>query len=176
MNLPTQITVARIAAVPVFAALAYLGGLWPTVAALVLFAVAGASDYLDGYLARRWAIESRLGQSLDPIADKLLVVAALVVLVDLHGFPLWAAVVIAAREAAVSGLRARIVRLGGDLPSSMIAKAKTNVQMAMVTWWLVPWAKPNPGHWLLLALALLVTLWSGVEYFVRAVAVREARV
>jgi CDP-diacylglycerol---glycerol-3-phosphate 3-phosphatidyltransferase len=173
MNLPNWISAARIGLVPVFLLLAYAGGRGPEIAALVVFVAASVSDFVDGYLARRNGVVSRLGQSLDPIADKLLVAAALVVLVDLHPFPLWAALVIAAREAAVSWLRARVVRAGASLPASMIAKAKTVVQMTMVGWWLLPWGEVNPGHWVLLGLVLFVTLWSGVEYFRRAMEVQE---
>src|SRR4051794_33404603 len=113
MTLPNWITIGRIALVPLFLVLAYQTTSAYLFAALAVFVVASISDYVDGYLARRDGTSSRLGQSLDPIADKLLVGAALVVLVDLRDFPLVVALIIAAREVAVTLFRARIVRAGG---------------------------------------------------------------
>ncbi len=173
MNLPNWITVSRIALVPAFLVLGYGRSLGSSLAALALFGVASASDSLDGYLARRQETVTRLGAFLDPLADKLLVGAALVVLVDARGFPLWAAVVIAAREVAVQVLRTRIVRRGGSLPASRIAKLKTATQITMVCWWLMPWESINAGHWALLAIALATTLWSGAEYFLQTPRFKE---
>jgi CDP-diacylglycerol---glycerol-3-phosphate 3-phosphatidyltransferase len=166
MTLPNAITVSRIALVPVFWLLAYARGDATAVASFAVFLVASLSDSLDGYFARRDGTSTRAGEFLDPFADKLLVGAALVVLVDLKGFPLWAALVIAAREIAVQVLRVSIVREGGTLPASRAAKTKTAVQIGMVGWWLLPW-ETSVAHWLWLVAALLTTLWSGAEYFVR---------
>ena len=168
MNIPNWITVARIALIPVFVVLAYDTSDAAAVGALGVFVVASLSDMVDGYLARRHQTESRIGKFLDPLADKLLVGAALVVLVDAHAFPLWAALVIAVREVAVQVLRIRVVNTGADLPASLSAKAKTLSQLAMVAWWLWPWDERNVGHWILTALALAVTVWSGAEYFLKA--------
>ena len=164
MNLPNAITVGRIVLIPVFFALAYGRS---TAAAVIVFLVASASDSLDGYLARRHGTVSRAGQFLDPLADKLLVGAALVVLVDTRPFPLWAAIVIAVREVAVQVLRIRVVSTGADLPASPAAKYKTFTQLVMVSWWLL-FKETNAGSWIWLAAALSTTAWSRVEYFVRA--------
>ena len=136
--------------------------------AFLLFVAASVSDQIDGYIARKRDLVTRFGQFLDPLADKLLVGAALVVLVLDRSFPLWAAIVIAVRELAVQILRTEIVRGGGNLPASPAAKLKTVSQIVLVSWWLLPWGAPNPAHWVLLAVTLATTLWSGVEYFVRA--------
>jgi CDP-diacylglycerol---glycerol-3-phosphate 3-phosphatidyltransferase len=80
--------------------------------------------------------------------------------------------VIAIREIAVQVLRTQIVRAGGDLPASSAGKMKTVLQSIMVGWWLLPW-EPNPGHWLLMTVVLVVTLWSGGEYFVSAMKLRK---
>lgn len=168
MNLPNGITFARIALVIPFVLLGYSDSTAGSVAAFFVFVVASISDLVDGYLARRYDIVSRTGKFLDPLADKLLVVAALVVLVDTRTFPLWAAVVIFVREAAVQVLRITIVRSGGDLPASGAAKAKTITQLAMVGWWLLPWDSVNAMHWVLLGLALAATILSGAEYFLRS--------
>ena len=164
MNLPNWITVGRIALIPVFLVLAYRDSTAAAVGAFGVFLVASASDSLDGHLARRWEISSRAGAFLDPLADKLLVGAALVVLVDTRAFPLWAALVIALREIAVQILRTSIVRGGGTLPASAAAKLKTVLQIVMVCWWLLPWSDPNLVHWGLVGAVLVSTLWSGAHY------------
>jgi CDP-diacylglycerol---glycerol-3-phosphate 3-phosphatidyltransferase len=167
VNPANWITVGRIFLVPVFLYLAYLQTEGGAIAALIVFGIASASDRLDGQLARRHQMVSRLGEFLDPSADKLLVGAALWVLVDLHDFPLWAALVIVVREVAVQVLRTQIVARGGTLPSSSTGKTKTVLQVVMVCWWLYP-AEPGPIHWVLLAAVVAMTLWSGTEYFVQA--------
>lgn len=174
MNVPNSVTVARVFMVPLFVALSYQDSTSAAVWAFVVFFVASVSDFVDGYLARRSGTESRLGEFLDPLADKLLVGAALVVLVDTRGFPLWAALVIAAREVAVQILRTGVVQRGGTLPASSAAKLKTMLQIFMVGWWLLPWDDVNPVHWVLLAGVLVTTLWSGYEYFAGARQTKEA--
>jgi CDP-diacylglycerol---glycerol-3-phosphate 3-phosphatidyltransferase len=168
MNLPNAITLARIALVPVFLWLSYQDSNDAAIAAFVVFLVASLSDFVDGYLARRNGTISRMGEFLDPFADKLLVGAALVVLFDTRGFPLWVALLIGGREIAVQVLRTQIVHGGGTLPASSFGKVKTVLQIAMVGWWLLPWESVNAGHWILLASCLFATLWSGGEYFVAA--------
>lgn len=166
MNLPNAITVARIALVPLFVYFAYLDSTVGAVAAFALFVVLSLSDSLDGYLARRWNAITRAGQFLDPTADKLLIGAALWVLVDDRHFPLVVALLIAFREIAVQVLRTQIVSGGGTLPASGLGKLKTFLQVWMVSWWLLPFDERNVGHWILTAAALVVTLWSGAIYFV----------
>lgn len=168
MNLPNLITIARIVSVPFFLYAAFRPGDAAAIIAFALFVAASISDQIDGYLARKNDLVTPMGQFLDPLADKLLVGAALVVLVVDRGFPLWAAIVIAVRELAVQILRTQIVRGGGTLPASPAAKLKTVAQVVMVSWWLLPWPDPNIGHWLLVAAALATTLWSGAEYFLGA--------
>lgn len=168
MNLPNAITVGRILMVPAFVLLAYLDSEAAAVAAFFVFGIASASDAVDGYLARRHGTISRVGKFLDPLADKLLVGAALVVLVDERDFPLWAALAIGVREIAVQILRVQVVRGGRDMPASAAAKAKTASQIAMVGWWLLPWNDKNVAHWALMALAVVTTVWSGIEYFVKS--------
>ena len=151
--------------VPGFLFFAYRPSDAAAVAAFLLFVVASLSDSLDGYLARSRGLITPLGQFLDPLADKLLVGAALVALVGTRDFPLWAALVIAVREVAVQFLRIDIVNKGGSLPASAAAKAKTFLQIVMVSWWLLPWNDMNVGHWVSLAGALVTTVWSGLAYF-----------
>ena len=166
MNLPNAITVARIVLVPLFLYFAYQDTTSGAVTAFVLFVGLSLSDSLDGYLARRWEIITRAGQFLDPTADKLLIGAALWVLVDDRHFPLVVALLIAFREIAVQILRTQIVSGGGTLPASGMGKLKTFLQVWMVSWWLLPFDERNVGHWMLTGAALAVTLWSGLVYFV----------
>ena len=166
MNPANAITVLRVALVPVFVFLAYGDSRGVAVASLIVFAVASISDLVDGYLARRHNMVSRFGEFADPLADKLLVGAALYVLVDTRTFPLWVALVIAAREVLVQILRIRIVQRGGALPASASAKVKTLLQIAMVGWWLLPWDEVAVVHWVLVAAVLAATIWSGAEYLV----------
>jgi CDP-diacylglycerol---glycerol-3-phosphate 3-phosphatidyltransferase len=165
VNLPNAITIARIALVPVFLGLAYTRGVAAAVGAFVVFLVASLSDFVDGYLARRAEITSKFGEFLDPLADKLLVGAALFVLVDTRLFPLWAALIIALREVVIQVLRIRVVNSGGRLPASRFAKVKTVLQICMVSWWLLPWESITFLHWAWLGAALVATVLSGVEYF-----------
>ncbi len=164
MNLPNAITVARIALVPAFLVFAYSDSDAGAFAAFGVFLVASLSDLVDGYLARRSSIVTRMGEFLDPLADKLLVGGALVALVATRGFPLWAALVIAVREVTIQILRIRIVNGGGTLPASRFAKMKTVLQICMVSWWLLPWSSISLAHWAWLVAAVVVTVLSGVEY------------
>jgi CDP-diacylglycerol--glycerol-3-phosphate 3-phosphatidyltransferase len=168
MNLPNSITVARIFMVPAFIVLAYGHSDGAAYGAFAVFFVASISDLIDGYLARKNGKISKTGEFLDPLADKLLIGAALVALVATRDFPLWAAIVIAVREVGILALRTRIVSTGGRLPASRGAKAKTVVQLCMVSWWVLPWGSRNAMHWIWLALALGVTLYTGAEYLASA--------
>ena len=172
MNLPNTITVARVVMVPFFLMFAFGESTADRITAFVIFLVASLSDILDGYLARKNNQISRLGQFLDPTADKLLVGAALVALVMERRFPLWAAIVLGLREVAVQILRTGIVNAGGTLPASPAAKAKTVLQIVLVSWWLLPWGGINVIHGILLGLALVVSVISGTEYFTTAKRVR----
>jgi cardiolipin synthase (CMP-forming) len=132
-NLPNLLTYGRVIAVPLVVACLF----WPAVAtmrwlALGIFIVAGISDFLDGYLARAWALQSSLGRMLDPIADKLLVSAVLLMLAadrTIGGLSLWAAIIILCREILVSGLREYLAELKVSVPVSRVAKWKTFLQL-----------------------------------------------
>ncbi len=174
VNLPNAITVGRVLLVPVFLVFAFGDSNAARVTAFLLFLVASISDLVDGYIARRNDDVTRLGQFLDPTADKLLIGAALVALVVERAFPLWAAVVLAVREVFVQVLRTTIVNRGGTLPSSATGKAKTILQIHLVSWWLLPWNGINVGHGVLLGATLVVSVISGTEYFVGARRVKTA--
>lgn len=140
LALPNILTYGRIVAVPVVVGCLFWqnileGGLWLRWVALAVFIAAGISDFLDGYLARIWALQSSLGRMLDPIADKLLVASCLLMLgaeKTIHGWSLWAAVVILCREILVSGLREYLAELRVSVPVTALAKWKTTLQLIAV--------------------------------------------
>lgn len=174
LSLPNMLTYGRIAAVPALVACLYfLKGDAARWSAFVLFALAGITDWLDGYLARAWEQQSTLGAMLDPIADKLLVGAALMMLVydgTIGQISIWAAVIILCREILVSGLREFLAELNVKVRVSVLAKWKTTVQMVALAVLLVGPAagKHLPGLELvgiaLLWLAAVLTLWTGYDY------------
>jgi cardiolipin synthase len=176
-NVPNLLTYGRIAAVPVVVACYALPGL-PSVGsrwlALVLFVVAAITDFLDGYLARAWKQQSSLGRMLDPIADKLLVAACLIVLVDVRtiaGLDVVAAVVILSREILVSGLREYLAELRVGVPVTWLAKWKTAAQMVSVGFLILGpagddvFALTTIFGRVLLWISAILTLYTGYDYF-----------
>ena len=134
-SLPNALTVARIALVPLFCAAFFLPGEAGRWIVFVLFCLAGATDALDGMIARKFGAESSFGRMLDPIADKLIVSAALLMLASdgtLSGIHLVPALVILCREILVSGLREFLAAADVSLPVTRIAKVKTTVQVAAI--------------------------------------------
>ena len=173
-SLPNVLTYARIVAVP--ALVAYLmfvegeAGRW---AAFWLFVAAAITDWLDGYLARRLEQQSTLGRMLDPIADKLIVGAALIMLVHdrtIDGLSIWAAIVIMCREILVSGLREFLAELNVKVHVTALAKWKTAVQMVALAFLIAGPAGDRivPGTSVagivLLWVAAVLTLWTGYDY------------
>jgi cardiolipin synthase (CMP-forming) len=176
LNLPNVLTYFRLAAVPALvAALFFLEGSVANWAALGVFAFAGITDFLDGYIARAWQQQSALGQMLDPIADKLLVGAALLMLVAegaISGWSIWAAVIILSREILVSGLREFLAGLQVTVAVSALAKWKTTVQMVALCFLLAGGAGDDVCGGCastiglsLIWVAALVTLYTGFDYF-----------
>ncbi len=138
-------------------------------AAAALFVFGAATDGLDGYLARRYDSATPLGQWLDPLADKVLVTAPIVAMTVVGSFPLWAAVVIGAREFAVSLLRAWLGSRGVAMPASVWGKVKTAVQMILVPLYLLPLGSAaDRFKTVVLVVAVALTVWSGLDYFLRA--------
>nr|HOO46173.1 CDP-diacylglycerol--glycerol-3-phosphate 3-phosphatidyltransferase [Deltaproteobacteria bacterium] len=105
MNLANALTISRIVSVPVIVILLFFDSLIPSIIAAALFIAATITDYLDGYFARKYQMESDLGKLLDPLADKLLIASVLIMLIPLGRVPAWIAVIIIGRELAVTGLR-----------------------------------------------------------------------
>jgi CDP-diacylglycerol---glycerol-3-phosphate 3-phosphatidyltransferase len=164
INLPNVLTLLRILAVPVI--VVALLDETPNGDALAagVFALAAISDGLDGYFARRRQDVTTFGKLMDPLADKLLIIAALVSLVSLNRLAAWVAMVIIARELAVTGLRAVAVEQGVVISASWLGKVKTTLQVAAV-FALIIW---NPSPWpvdALVYVALAATVISGLDYF-----------
>jgi CDP-diacylglycerol---glycerol-3-phosphate 3-phosphatidyltransferase len=164
VNLPNILTVLRIMLVPVLVA-ALLGNT-PAgdVLAAVVFVLASITDFVDGYLARTRGSVTTFGKLMDPLADKLLIVAALLSLVSLGRLPAWVAMVIIARELAVTMLRLGASQAGVVIPASTFGKVKTCMQIAAI---LAVIAVQGEPLWvsLLLYATVLVTVLSGLDYF-----------
>ena len=187
LSLPNILTYARIAAIPVVVGCIYAqaimdGPLWLRWVALAVFIAAGVTDYLDGYYARIWDQHSAFGRMLDPIADKLLVASCLLMLAadgSIHGWTLWAAIVILCREILVSGLREYLAALRVSVPVTKLAKWKTTVQLVAIGFLLagdagdqlvaaiVPILGPVVTQMglLLLWISAIVTIYTGWDYF-----------
>ena len=161
-SLPNLLTLSRIFAVPLLVALLWAPNVAATLAAFVVFSVAGATDYLDGYLARARGTVSKLGIFLDPVADKIMVAATIVMLVHLgaiHGLAVIPALVILLREITVSGLREFLAGLQVSLPVSALAKWKNAVQMIALGALILGVATPAIAPWLLAPAVGLLGLW-----------------
>lgn len=186
LALPNLLTYARIVAVPLvvgclFAEALLGGGMWLRWVALGLFIAAAITDFFDGYLARSLAQQSSLGRMLDPIADKLLVSACILMLAadgTIAGWSLWAAVVILCREILVSGLREYLAGLQVSVPVTRLAKWKTTVQLIAIGFLLAGRAgdavladvfRGAPvvtwSGLILLWISAIVTLYTGYDYF-----------
>ena len=172
LTVPTMLTLARIVLIPVLVLVFYLPYKWTNFAAAFVFAFASVTDWLDGWIARRYNQYSAFGAFLDPVADKLMVAVALLLIVQAHPtkwMALWAAVIVG-REIAVSALREWMAELGqrAKVKVASIGKIKTIVQMVALVCLLYQenfFGLPIflIGEWLLAAAALL-TLWSGGAY------------
>jgi cardiolipin synthase (CMP-forming) len=183
LSLPNLLTYARIAAIPVVVGCLYWtgianGGLWLRWVALAIFIAAGITDFLDGYFARIWGQQSRLGRMLDPVADKLLVASCLLMLAaddTIKGWSILAAIVILCREILVSGLREFLADLRVSVPVTQLAKWKTTVQLIAIGFLIAGEAgdKVLPITTeiglSLLWLSAIFTLYTGWDYFQAAV-------
>ena len=174
LSLPNILTYARILAVPAVVGCLLEGGdVWRWTA-LGIFIAAAITDFFDGYLARLWSQQSSLGRMLDPIADKLLVAAVLLMLAGdntVAGAHLWAAIIILCREVLVSGLREFLAELRVPLPVTQLAKYKTTVQLVAIGFLIAgPAGDKIFSHTTTVGLAglwaaALLTLYTGFDYF-----------
>ena len=177
-NIPNVLTLFRIAMIPVLAFLLLSpsreAGFW----AAALFAVASATDWLDGYLARRMGIVTTFGKFLDPIADKMMVMAALIMILPFNRVPAWMVLVILGREIIITGLRGLASTEGIIIPASNLGKFKTIFQIVAILGLLLhydyrwffgidhPYLTANMHNvgMFYLWIAVVITIWSGVDY------------
>lgn len=165
MNTANKITLVRVILIPVFVVVCYLGFPYHNWVALGIFILASLSDFLDGYIARTYNQITDFGKFLDPIADKMLVTAALLIFVEQGKMPAWLLLCVIAREFAVSALRLVAVDNGRVIAAGWSGKVKTASTMVCICFLLV-----FDFPWLVLVcngVILVTTVYSGVEYFVK---------
>jgi CDP-diacylglycerol--glycerol-3-phosphate 3-phosphatidyltransferase len=176
-TLPNMLTLGRIVIIPLFIWLTYKADPLDSFLAAVLFTVAAVTDVIDGVLARRMHLVTVLGKFLDPLADKLIVMAALVMLVRLGRVPAWVVIVLLAREFLVTGLRTIAASEGMVIAAGQEGKWKTSLQLTGIIalcvhythqldlmWWTVP-VNYNAVGQVLLYVSVFFSVWSGVGYF-----------
>jgi CDP-diacylglycerol--glycerol-3-phosphate 3-phosphatidyltransferase len=195
MNLPNKLTIARLALTVLFVAAVYSGVSWALTAGMVLFGIASYTDYLDGKIARQRGLVTSFGQLMDPLADKVLMAAAFVVLLDKDAgtMPAWLVIAVLFREYLVTGMRLVASSRGAVLAADWMGKQKTLWQIATASYLLVMHASREPAMaWaraifelpvigakvmvpVLLGITLITTVWSGVAYLWknRALVLRE---
>ena len=170
-NVPNMLSLSRILSVPVFIILMLDPSPLRALAAGIVFSLASATDWLDGYLARKWGQVTKMGKLLDPIADKILIMSALVILVEIRSdvVPAWIAIVIIGREFAVTGLRAIAASDGIVIPAETVGKYKVGAQITAVLSLLLDYYLMQ--DWLrklgeyALWVAMLLSVYSAVMYF-----------
>jgi CDP-diacylglycerol--glycerol-3-phosphate 3-phosphatidyltransferase len=164
-------TATRILLTPVVMGLILVGDDETDTLAAVLFGVAGATDYVDGVLARRWQVTTKLGSFLDTTADKLLVSGVLIALLAADRVSPWIVALIVGRELVLMGLRGIIAAEGEVMAPSLLGKLKTSVQFVAIPLAILRLGDPLGGlyldEWAMLA-AAAITVWSGADYLVRA--------
>lgn len=176
MNLSNKLSMLRICMIPFFVVFALMPQAWAQYAALAIFCIASLTDMLDGRIARSRGLVTNFGKFIDPIADKLLVMSALVVMVEQNRMPGWVCIVMLAREFAVSGFRLVAADSGKVIAAGWLGKIKTVTQMAAVI--LILLLKPVSGDALLgqagvvladcvMYLSAAMTILSGADYIVR---------
>lgn len=163
-NLPNQVTLARILLIPVFMVALFSQVKFGEWIAAIVFIIAAIMDGVDGYLARIQKRVTRFGKFFDPLADKLLISAALISLVDLGEISAWVAMLIIGREFAVTAIRLVALDRGKIVPAGKLGKAKTVMQIIAIIAFLLP--VPLVLANTLLTLALILTLYSGYDYYV----------
>lgn len=165
MTTANKLTLCRVVMIPIFLVLLYVdfsGHLW---AALAVFILASVTDFIDGYVARHYNQITDFGKFMDPLADKLLVMSAMAWFVEVAWMPAWAFFVVIARELAVTGLRLVAVEQGRVIAAAKSGKVKTACTMVGIILMLI---FPNATLRLVcVAVILVTTLYSGIEYFVK---------
>ena len=169
MTTASKITLTRVAMIPAFMVTMYLSGgktgMWMYIS-LVIFIIASLTDFIDGYIARHYNQTTDFGKFLDPLADKLLTIAAMTCFCEWGIFPAWALMIVLTREFAVTGLRLIAVQKGNVIAAGWSGKVKTASTMVGLC---IMMASPRIEvlNWIIIGIIVLTTLYSGIEYFVQ---------
>ncbi len=181
LNLPNILTLGRIAAIPLLIVLMHFEGRGAAMWAAAVFSAAAVTDWIDGWLARKWQVVTVLGKFLDPLADKLIVMAALIMLIPLGRIPAWAVFLILAREMIVTGLRSIASAEGIVIAASELGKYKTIFQMVAIVglllhydyyWffgvqWQILHASMHTAGLFFFWISFALTMWSGIDYLAK---------
>ena len=166
MNTANKLTMLRVLMIPAFLLVLYLGDpAWANYVALAIFVVASATDWLDGYIARNYNQTTNFGKFMDPLADKCLVTAAMVWFVEIGQMPGWALLVVLIREFGVSGLRMIASNQGRVIAAGWSGKVKTASTMVCIV--IMFLSIPRSVNMICVAVIVLTTIYSGVEYFMK---------
>ena len=169
MTLASKITLLRVAFIPAYMVLMYLSGgnsgLWMTLS-LIIFILASITDYIDGQIARKFDQVSDFGKFLDPLADKLLTIAAMTMFCQWGRMPSWALMIVLTREFAVTGLRLVAVGKGKVIAAGWNGKVKTAATMVGLCFWMAFPSVTVLGS-VIIAVIVITTVYSGIEYFVQ---------
>jgi CDP-diacylglycerol--glycerol-3-phosphate 3-phosphatidyltransferase len=180
MNWANRITLSRLALTVLFVVALSSSWQYARTTALVIFLIAGLSDFVDGEIARRYGVITNFGKLMDPLVDKIMVAAAFISLVPLKAVPAWAATTVVARDFLITGLRLMASAKGRILPADSLGKQKTSWQIVTIifflallsiaelhyanetsTWWVRAWAKGGP---ILVWITVALTIYSGLGY------------
>ncbi len=165
MTTANKLTILRIIIIPVFLLVLYLEVTASNYIALVVFALASVTDFIDGYIARNYNQVTDFGKFMDPLADKMLVCAAMCWFVEIGQMPGWALLVVLLREFAVSGLRMIASDKGRVIAAGWSGKVKTFSTMICIMLMLLP--IPDVLNWLCVGVIVVTTIYSGIEYFIK---------
>ena len=169
MTTASKITMVRVAMIPMYMAAMYMShgqaGMWMYIS-LGIFIIASLTDFVDGYIARHYNQTTDFGKFLDPLADKLLTIAAMAMFCEWKIFPAWALMIVLTREFAVTGLRLIAVQKGNVIAAGWSGKVKTaSTMMGLCVMMAVPGIPVL--NWIVISIIVLTTLYSGIEYFVQ---------
>lgn len=169
INIPISLTIFRVILIPVFVIAFYIPGDWSHFFTALVFLIAAVTDWWDGFLARKWNQTTRFGSFLDPVADKIMVTVALILIVQYykHWYITLAAIIMISREIIISALREWMAQIGkeSNVAVSELGKIKTLSQMTALTWllWQPCDLVINAGY-VVLSIAVILTLWSMFNY------------
>ncbi len=174
LNLPNSLSLIRILTAPLLVVLLLNPGERLSVASAIIFALVCVTDWLDGYIARKKGLTTPLGKFLDPLADKLLIVTVFIMLIPLGRVPAWVVAFIIGREMAVTGLRAVASNMGVVIAASRLGKFKTLSQIVCLVPLILHYTFYGLNFHLigllLLVVAFVLTIWSGIDYFMKFLA------